>query len=320
MITNIYIGPNGALTKNPEHGTLAWIDICNPTQEQRKLIENEMRLTLPQRSELLQLEYSNRFYVEDGCIFMSVNLITKVEPLPENHMITLIVTPRAIITLRYTNPNPIQTLIDQLEQRRFEVKDYLYVLVILLETIVGKAADIFELVGERSDQIVASLVKSISGKISKSHSESLTKILREINSLENLLSRGYQSLSSINLLVGFYEQNDDEHQENYVVKNIDIVKKDVHSLLKHGEYLSQKLGFHLQSTLGLINIEQTQIVKMFTVLAMVFLPPTLIASVYGMNFQFMPELSWKYGYLIAIGLMIASTFLPYKFFKKKGWI
>ncbi|MGE3319610.1 MAG: CorA family divalent cation transporter [Candidatus Berkiella sp.] len=320
MITNIYISPSGALTQNPEHGTLAWIDICNPTPEQRKSVERDMQITLPQRSELLQLEFSNRFYVENGCIFMSVNLITKVEPLPDSHMITLIVTPKAILTLRYSNPNPIQLLIDQLEQRRIEVKDYLYVIVVLLETFVGKVADIFELVGERSDQVVASLVKAINSKMSKSHSESLTNMLREINSLENLLSRGYQSLSSINLLVGFYEQNDNEHQESYVINNIDIVKKDVHSLLKHGEYLSQKLGFHLQSTLGLINIEQTQIVKMFTVLAMVFLPPTLIASVYGMNFHNMPELNWKYGYLLAILLMIASTFLPYKFFKKKGWI
>lgn len=321
MITNLYISPSGALTKSAENSaTLAWIDICNPTVEERKKIEDEMQITLPQRSELLQIEFSNRFYMENGCIFMSVNLITQVLPLPESHMVTLIVTPKAILTLRYSNPNPIQSLIDQLDQKRFEINNYLFVIVILLETFVGKVADIFELVGERSDQIVTMLVKSINNKMNKNHSEALNKILREINSLENLLSKGYQSLSSINLLVGFYEQNDDEHQENYVIKNIDIVKKDVHSLLKHGEYLSQKLGFHLQSTLGLINIEQTQIVKMFTVLAMVFLPPTLIASIYGMNFKYMPELSSVYGYPLALALMVASTFVPYKYFKKKGWI
>lgn len=321
MITKIYISPSGALTKSAEHSaTLAWIDILNPTPDERKEIEANMHLTLPQRSELLQIEFSNRFYMEDGCIFMSVNLITKVLPMPEAHMVTIIVTPKAILTLRYSNPNPIQSLIDQIDQKRFEINNYLYVLVILLESFVGKVADIFELVGERSDQIVTMLVKSINNKLNKNHSEALTKVLREINSLENLLSKGYQSLSSINLLVGFYEQNDDEHQENYVIQNIDIVKKDVHSLLKHGEYLSQKLGFHLQSTLGLINIEQTQIVKMFTVLAMVFLPPTLIASIYGMNFKYMPELNSVYGYPIAICLMVASTYLPYKFFKKKGWI
>jgi magnesium transporter len=321
MITYIYISPSGSLTKNPANSaTLAWIDILNPTPEQRDEIEEAMHITLPQRSELLQIEFSNRFYMENGCIFMSVNLITQVLPIPESHMVTLIVTPKAILTLRYSNPNPVQSLIDQLEQKRFEINNYLFVIVILLETFVGKVADIFELVGERSDQIVSLLVKSINNKVNKNHSEVLNKILREINSLENLLSKGYQSLASINLLVGFYEQNDDEHQENYVIKNIDIVKKDVHSLLKHGEYLSQKLGFHLQSTLGLINIEQTQIVKMFTVLAMVFLPPTLIASIYGMNFKFMPELNSVYGYPIALLLMVASTFVPYKYFKKKGWI
>lgn len=321
MITNIYISPGGSLTKSAAaSATLAWIDVMNPTPEERKAVEAQMGITLPQRSELLQIEFSNRFYVEDGCLFMAVNLVTKVAPYPESHMATIIVTPKAILTLRYSDPHPIQSLLDQIDQRKFEVKNYLYVLVILLETFVGKVADLFELVGERSDQIVTMLVKSINTKMNKNHSESLNKILREINSLENLLSKGYQSLSTVNLLVGFYEQNDDEHQENYVIKNIDIVKKDVHSLLKHGEYLSQKLSFHLQSTLGLINIEQTQIVKMFTVLAMVFLPPTLIASIYGMNFKFMPELNSVYGYPLALVLMVASTFIPYKFFKKKGWI
>ncbi len=321
MITNIYISPSGSLTKSAANGaTLAWIDILNPSPEQRDEIEEAMQITLPQRSELLQIEFSNRFYIEDGCIFMSVNLITQVLPIPESHMVTLIVTPKAIITLRYSNPNPIQSLIDEIDQKRFEINNYLFVIIMLLETFVGTVADVFELVDERSDQIVSLLVKSINNKITKNHSEVLNKILREINSLEILLSKGYQSLSSINLLVGFYEQNDDEHQENYVIKNIDIVKKDVHSLLKHGEYLSQKLEFHLQSTLGLINIEQTQIVKMFTVLAMIFLPPTLIASIYGMNFKFMPELNSVYGYPLALALMVASTFIPYRYFKKKGWI
>lgn len=292
----------------------------NPTPEERKQVEAEMHLTLPQRSELMQIEFSNRFYMEDGCIFMSVNLITKVLPMTETHMATIIVTPTAILTLRYASPHPIQALIDSIDNKRYELKEYLYVLVILLESFVGRVADIFELVGERSDQIVSLLVKSIDSKLNKNHSQALTKVLSEINSLENLISKGYQSLSGINLLVGFYEQNDDEHEAKYVIQNIDIVKKDVSSLLKHGEYLSQKLSFHLQSTLGLINIEQTQIVKLFTVLAMVFLPPTLIASIYGMNFKVMPELNWQYGYPMAIALMVASTYLPYKFFKKKGWI
>lgn len=321
MITNLYIDQNGVLVKQASADTsVAWIDVYNPSPEERLMVERQMRISLPQHHEMLQLEFSNRFYVEDNSLFMSVNVITKVAPIAESHMVTLIITPKGLVTLRYSQPNPIQYLIDQIDTHHIDVKNYLYILIVLLQTFVGKVADVFELVGERSDEMVLSLVKSINNKTDKSHSEALNQILREINSLENLLSKSYQSLSSINLLLGFYEQHDNEHKENYVIANIETVKKDLHSLLKHGDYLSQKLQFHLQSTLGLINIEQTQIVKMFTVLAMVFLPPTLIASIYGMNFKFMPELNSVYGYPLALIMMVASTFIPYRYFKKKGWI
>jgi magnesium transporter len=321
MITNIYIDQNGFLAKNPvTNAILAWVDIDNPTTEEREVIEKEFNITLPLHHETMQLEFSNRYYMEDNALFMLVNVITKVAPLPETHMITFIVTPRALLTLRYADPHPIHTFIEQIDHRHYEVKNYLNILVLLLEMVVGKVADAFELVGERSDEIVITLVKFIDNDKAKNHAANLNKILREINNLENLMSKGYQSLASINMLLGFYEQNDDEHKENYFISNMEMVKKDVHSLVKHGEYLSQKLQFHLQSTLGLINIQQTQIVKMFTVLAMVFLPPTLLASVYGMNFKFMPELQWTWGYPMAIGLLVASAFIPYLYFKKKQWI
>ncbi|MCS5711331.1 CorA family divalent cation transporter [Candidatus Berkiella aquae] len=320
MITYLYIDQNGVLVKNPANATLAWIDVNSPTLEERTAIEKQMNIILPQHHELHQLEYSNRFYMENDSLFMFVNVLTKAAPLPETHAITLIVTPKGLVTLRYSHPNPIQLLLDQIDQRPIEAKNYLSILPMLLEIFVGKIADVFELVGETSDQMVMTLIRSVNNKMKKNHNEALNKLLREINSLENLLSKGYQSLSSINLLLGFYEQHDNEHKENYYIVNMEIIKKDLKSLLKHGDYLTQKLSFHLQSTLGLINIEQTQIVKMFTVLAMVFLPPTLLASIYGMNFKFMPELDWVYGYPLAVILMIGSAFIPYRYFKKKGWI
>lgn len=321
MITYLYISPDGFLVKKlSADAQIAWIDLCNPTSEERLMIERQLQIGLPQHHEMLQLEFSNRFYLEDNSLFMSVNVITKMAPIPESHMVTMIMTPKAIVTLRYSQPNPIEHIIDQIDHRHIAAKNYLYIFVILLQAFVGKVADVFEIVGEKSDQMVALLARSVNTKTTRNHSETLNKILRDINNLENLLSKGYQSLSSINLAIGFYEQHDNEHQENYFIAEIDIVKKDLRSLLKHGDYLSQKLQFHLQSTLGLINIEQTHIVKMFTVLAMVFLPPTLIASIYGMNFKFMPELDSVYGYPLALLLMVASTFIPYRYFKKKGWI
>ena len=98
------------------------------------------------------------------------------------------------------------------------------------------------------------------------------------------------------------------------------LNRDVHSLTDHAGFLSQKINFTLDATLGLINIEQNAIIKIFSVVAVVFLPPTLIASIYGMNFEIMPELSWQFGYPFAVVLMVISAVMPYLYFKRRGWL
>jgi magnesium transporter len=101
---------------------------------------------------------------------------------------------------------------------------------------------------------------------------------------------------------------------------LEILDRDVKSLTSQANFLSDKANFLLAATLGMINIEQTDIVKIFSVAAVIFLPPTLVASIYGMNFQFMPELHWLLGYPFAIALMILSALLPYRYFKRRGWL
>jgi magnesium transporter len=101
---------------------------------------------------------------------------------------------------------------------------------------------------------------------------------------------------------------------------IKTLSRDLGSITDHANFLAGKVNFLLDATLGLINIEQNAIIKIFTVAAVAFLPPTLIASIYGMNFDFMPELKWHYGYLVAIGLMILSAVLPMWYFRRRGWL
>ena len=135
------------------------------------------------------------------------------------------------------------------------------------------------------------------------------------NTLESLISMTYQSLSSLDMLINYLEQS--------ILPNLvdfKALKRDIFSLLKQADYLNQKVVFQLDSTLGLINIEQMGIVKIFTVLAMVFMPPTLIASIYGMNFKYMPELSFYFGYPILLGVMTLSAYFPWVIFRRKGWI
>jgi len=103
-------------------------------------------------------------------------------------------------------------------------------------------------------------------------------------------------------------------------ERLKTVARDIRSLSDHDGFLSQKINFLLDATLGMISIEQNGIIKIFSVAAVVFLPPTLVASIYGMNFEFMPELQWPYGYPFALGLMVVSMLLPYLYFKRRGWL
>jgi magnesium transporter len=321
MITNFVIDENGYLTKQEAYSQEAviWCDVVNPSREERQLIESQNNLVLPQHNETMQIEYSNRFYEENNAFILSVNTLIKVVPYPESHVVTFVLTKNKVITLRYSNPNPINTLAGKLQRHKFKVTDHFDVLVLLLQNVVGAVANIFEMLGTSTDLLALSLMQTIDTTKRRDHGPILNKTFREISKYENVLSKGYQSLSSVTLLINYFERTRDPSLIDYTPR-FESLARDVTGLIKHADYLTQKLEFQLESTLGLLNIEQTHIIKIFTVLAMVFMPPTLIASIYGMNFKFMPELGFKYGYFYALVLMLVSSLLPYRFFKRKGWI
>jgi magnesium transporter len=149
----------------------------------------------------------------------------------------------------------------------------------------------------------------------------LEEAVRKLGHVEDLNSRIRDSLVSLTRLIAFLtltmaEQRGTKESRTW----LKTLARDVQSLNEQAAFLAHKGNFLLDATLGLINIQQTKIIKIFSVAATVFLPPTLIASIYGMNFEHMPELSWNFGYPLAIGMMIASAVLPYWFFKRKGWL
>lgn len=320
MITNfITDAQNRLLPSTLSLKESLWVELYQPTQKERDLIEEAFQLELPEHHEMHQLEFSNRFYQEGENYFLSLNITVKALPIPENHVVTFIITPKQLITLRYSDPNPIKTFIDQLETRPQYVKDHLDLLETLLEVCIGRVADIFELIEEKAEEINFALTKTIDQTVSVKRSLILSNSLKDISRLENLLSKGLQSLSSLNLFLVYLKQIN-HGLFSKAAQQLKMLDQDINALLDNGDYLSQKLNFLLQSSLGLINIEQTHIIKTFTVLAMIFMPPTLIASIYGMNFKFMPELNWYLGYPLAILTMIFSAYIPYRYFRKKKWI
>lgn len=321
MITNFIADESGKLAKYEAYSKnpIIWIDAVNPTREERDLIQSQTSVVLPHHNETIQIEYSNRYYEDKGSFYLTVSTLVKAAPFPESHSITFILTKECVITLRYDNLSPINILVSKLQRRPYPVSEPFDVLILLLQQIVGATANVFEMVGTSTDMLALSLMQTIDQSGRRNHTPLLNKTLREINRFENVLSKGYQSLASLTLLINFFERTSSAHVQEKLF-DLESLVNDISGLVKHADYLTQKLEFQLESTLGLLNIEQTHIIKLFTVLAMVFMPPTLIASIYGMNFHLMPELQSVWGYPIALILMLISAFMPYRFFKKRGWI
>lgn len=320
MLTNFSIGPNGNLEPTSGANPIIWTDAFRPTQEERDALEKETQAVLPLHNEMHQIEYSNRFYEENGVLYLSVNIVTRVEPMAEIHVVTFILTPQRLITLRYTDPSPVRTFINKLAIHPQAVKNHGELFVLLIETFVGSIADIFELVDMQTDTLTATLMGTMNQKSEATYSKLLNKSLHKINYLENIASKCSQSLSSMVLLLGYLRHLREKNLQLHHSINLEITQNDLTVLLKHGDFLTQKLSFLLQLVLGKINMEQTYIIKIFTILAMVLMPPTLIASIYGMNFHIIPELSFTYGYPMALCAMLISAFVPYRVFKKKGWV
>lgn len=150
----------------------------------------------------------------------------------------------------------------------------------------------------------------------------LQSMIERIGKKGDLLSLARESLVTINRLASFHQtaEGGDARTTKELKLALKTVQRDAMALSDHAAFLSAKINFLLDATLGLINLEQNAIIKIFSVAAVVFLPPTLVASIYGMNFDFMPELSWQIGYPLALVLMVLSAVLPYLFFKRKGWL
>ncbi len=144
--------------------------------------------------------------------------------------------------------------------------------------------------------------------------------LREVAAQHRLVALARDSLSSLGRLLTFLYTVPDTQADHDMKELSRTISRDVQSLSEHAAFISGNIAFLLDASLGLINVEQNAIIKIFSIASVVFLPPTLVASLYGMNFRVMPELDWTFGYPFAIVLMVVSAIIPYLFFRWKGWL
>ncbi len=300
-------------------GALIWIDLLNPSAEEEALVEAQIGVDIPTREEMQRLEFSGRLYKEDDAVFMTATLPARTDSddllmAP----VAFVLAGGKLVTVRDHEPRVFKTFPQRAGESNLGCVNAETLFTALLEATVDRQTDILERAEEEVDAISRAIFRS---EAPKSKSRDLMSTLQLIGRKGDLCSNIDVCLLSLQRLAGFFGQvladRGNAKELRGRVRTLDNYLK---SLSSHASFVSQKVTFLLDATLGMINIEQSNIIKIFSIAAGVFLPPTLIASVYGMNFAVMPELDWKFGYPLAGALMLASALVPFWFFKRRGWL
>ncbi len=295
-----------------------WIDLLHPSKEEAGVIKKFIDLKLPTREEMQEIEPSSRLYKDDGIVFMTATMIAKSDSSdPTSDAITLILKDDKLITVRYIEPQAFSLFISHLPKLSIDNNHAIFLIISLLEATIDRLADISELIGRGLDNYSQTIFRTQSTDQIKLDYKQL---LQQLGSNGDLNAKVWESLVSFNRLNGFFGQAVSSKFDEDMRSRLATLTKDISALSDQAKFLTSKVNFLLDATLGMVNIEQNNIIKIFSIAAVIFLPPTLIASIYGMNFKVIPELSFRFGYPLSIALMLLSGWLPYKYFKVKKWL
>ena len=293
---------------------IVWADLLEPTREDVLLIKQIAGIDVPTPEEMREIEPSSRLYREGLALFMTASVLNHADsPDPETRAITFVLADGMMTSIRYSTPTPFLTFQTRIQSQPELCASAEIALVELLDSIVDRIADTLEGI----DAHVSALSKSI---FALEQRRDYTEELKTIGLNAVRCSKVDESLVGLSRLLTFFDANMRQIGQKQVRPRVKDLQRDIVSLMGYVERMSEKLQLLLDATLGLVNIQQNNIIKIFSVIAVVFLPPTLVASIYGMNFHLMPELDWDLGYPMALLLMFLSAIGPYLYFRHRGWL
>jgi magnesium transporter len=297
-----------------------WIDLFNPTAAEDKAVEKLAGIAVPTRDEMQEIEISSRLYIENSARYMTATLMCQSDTdMPKTTPVTFILSGHRLVTVRYDEPRPFTLVENKLARSCVPGVTGEQVLMELLDAVIDRCADILERIGADVDTVSHDVFEPESER--HGQAKRYSQILTAIGRKGDLTSKVRESLVSIGRLVTFLSAvMEGVKWSKDMREQLKTQQRDVASLTDHASYLSNKITFVLDAMLGVVNLEQNNIIKLFSVMAVVLMPPTLIASIYGMNFKIMPELEWTHGYQLALLAMVAAAVVPYWVFKLKKWL
>lgn len=299
-----------------------WVDLFNPTPDETARVARECGVQVPSRESLQEIETSSRTRADGDVLYMSMPLAIQdgsggLAPVP----LGFILSPRRLITVRYSDVHAFASVMARVTSD--PKMNSASVFVALIDGMVDFDADLLEkLSGDLA--VVSGRAFGQDGAAparGKRYSHALRECVNAVGTVGERLSRIRESLLGLQRILGFVAEStrDGQQLQPELRTHLKTARQDVASLVEFESHLSGKTQFLLDAVLGFINTEQNEIFKVLTIVSVVGIPPTLIASMYGMNFHYMPELAWRWGYPYGLGLIALSTLLPIIWFKRRGW-
>jgi magnesium transporter len=295
-----------------------WLDLLNPTAEEEKQVEQSLMIDVPSREEMREIETSNRLYEDNGTLYLTTTVVYKVDTdLPETTQVTFILSGSRLITNRYADLLSFRGFISFAETHPTACGSASLLLVGLLEATVNRIADVLERVGGDIDTVSTRVFPRAGRRLASRNYQSE---LQRIGEVGELISKARETLLSLTRLLGFLLQTGSGRVTQEARQSLRTVSRDVAALSDHATFLVDKAQFLLDATLGLVTIDQNNILKIFSVVTVLLLPPSVIGAYFGMNFTYIPLLHQPWGIWAGTAMMVVSALIPWVYFKRKGWL
>ena len=325
MISSFLLDASGLHRREVAQGTPVpdgsiWVDLLEPSAEEEQRLESQFGIDVPTPEEMREIETSNRLYEEAGVLYMTATVVTKIETdRPESSQVTFILTPDTLVTNRYTDPLPFRRFIAYAARHAGHCATAIAVLAGLLEALVNRIADVLERIAADMDTL-SSEVFTPPAPGMRRRTRDYRAILERVGRAGDLNSKAREALSSLSRLLVFLQQAEHPLMNTEMRHRLRTLSRDVSQMSDHAGFIASKVQFQLDATLGMINIDQNNILKIFSVATVVLLPPSVIGAIFGMNFDLIPAASQPWGFWGAIGLMVVSAVVPWWAFKRLGWL
>ena len=297
------------LENNEDKNSVIWIDMLLPTIEEVRAVENMFDIQFPTKQETEEIELSSRYWEENNRIEINSYFLINDNKSAFNETVSFILQGEFLISVRYKKLKSFDTFTKKLLLSPREFKNGYSIFCQIIDIRIDADADTIENLSKE--------ITKIRKHVFTDYSNDDEEILEKISTFEDLNMKIRENLTDkqriLNSLLKSQKITDDKQE-------LPIMLKDIKSLIDHTNFNFERLDYLQNIFIGILSIEQNKVIKIFTIVNVIFLPPTLIASIYGMNFDFIPELHWEYGYLISIIFMVIASITPILIFKKKGWI